>query len=574
MHCCAIQSITLSFLIVSVVGVGLADNQPADLVLHGGKIVTVDADRPQVESLAARGGKIVALGTDEEVKPLIGPKTRVIDLAGRLAVPGFIEGHGHFVGLGHSMQILDLTKAKTWEDIARQVAAAARTAPPGRWITGRGWHQSKWTKKPAPDVEGYPTHDLLSEAAPNHPVLLTHASGHALVANAMAMRLANVDASTSDPAGGEILHDAAGEPSGVFRETAQGLIYRAHSVALNKLPAAKHRAELLASIRLAGRECLKHGVTSFQDAGSSLATIDVFRALAKDGKLPVRLWVMVGDSNARMAAGLARARVVGAGDNFLTVRGIKRSIDGALGSHGAWMLEPYNDLPQSRGLNTSSLRSLRETARLAIANDYQLCVHAIGDRANRETLDLFADVFKKHPSEKSRRWRIEHAQHLHPDDIPRFAKLGVIASMQGIHCTSDAVFVTRRLGERRAAQGAYVWQSLLKSGAVVTNGSDVPVEPISPIASFYASVTRRLDRGATFFPKQKMTRQQALHSYTAAGAYAAFEEDIKGTLAVGKLADVVVLSEDIMTVPEEKIRGAKVDLTIIGGRVVYEREQE
>ena len=402
--------------------------------------------------------------------------------------------------------------------------------------------------------------------------MLTHASGHAVVANAAAMRLANIDASTTAPDGGEVLRDAEGEPIGVFRETAQSLVYRAHSVALAKQSPTERESQLLDAIRLAGRECLKHGVTSFQDAGSSLSTIDVFRRLARDGKLPVRLWVMVSDSNARMAAGLSRVRVVGAGDNFLTVRAIKRSIDGALGSHGAWLLEPYDDLPQSNGLNTISIRSLRETALLAIAHDYQLCVHAIGDRANRETLDLYAEVFKKHPTEKPRRWRIEHAQHLHPNDVPRFAKLGVIAAMQGIHCTSDAVFVTQRLGDRRAAQGAYLWHSLLESGATVINGSDVPVEPIDPINSFYASVTRRLDSGVTFFPKQRMTRQQALRSYTTAGAYAAFEEDLKGTLTVGKLADVVVLSADIMALPEERLRDAKVDFTIIGGRVVYERK--
>jgi predicted amidohydrolase YtcJ len=253
------------------------------------------------------------------------------------------------------------------------------------------------------------------------------------------------------------------------------------------------------------------------------------------------------------------------------VRGVKRSIDGALGSHGAWLLEPYHDLPESKGLNTTTLESLRETAELALKHDYQLCVHAIGDRGNREVLDLFEEMFREHPSTPSRRWRIEHAQHLHLDDIPRFAKLGVIASMQGVHCTSDAPFVVPRLGADRARDGAYAWQSLLKSGAIVTNGTDAPVEDLSPIASFYASVARRLPDGSTFFPEQRMTRAQALRSYTLDGAYAAFEEDLKGSLTPGKLADVVILSKDILTVPEEEIPSAQVLTTIIGGKVLFER---
>jgi predicted amidohydrolase YtcJ len=317
-------------------------------------------------------------------------------------------------------------------------------------------------------------------------------------------------------------------------------------------------------------ECLAKGVTSFQDAGSAFGTIDVFKKLAGAGKLKVRLWVMVRTGNEEMARRLADYRLIGHGNNFLTVRAIKRSIDGALGPHGAWLLEPYEDLPGSTGLNTTSLDSLRETARLAVQHDYQLCVHAIGDRANRETLNIFEEVFQKHPAKESRRWRIEHAQHLHPGDIPRFAQLGVIASMQGIHCTSDAVFVLRRLGQRRAEQGAYVWQSLLRSGAVVSNGTDAPVESIDPIACFHASVTRQLPDGATFFREQRMTREQALKSYTLSAAYAAFEENLKGSLSPGKLADVVVLSEDILTIPEEKIREARVLSTIVGGQVLYQ----
>jgi predicted amidohydrolase YtcJ len=544
----------------------------ADLVLLGGTVVTVDPQRPVAEALAVRGDRIVAVGSDKDVSPMIGDGTKVIRLQGRFAMPGFIEGHGHFVGLGNSKMMLDLRGAYSWDDIVRQVEAAVKTTAPGAWIVGRGWHQEKWQRPPEPNVNGYPTHDSLSRVSPKNPVLLTHASGHMSFANAEAMRLAGVDGSTKSPAGGEIPHGPDDQPIGVFRETAQGLIGRAQSVADRTRTPEERRQHLLKAIELACEECLHKGVTSFQDAGSPIDTIDVFARLAEQGKLPIRLWVMAREDNARLAQRLADSRRIGAGNNHLTVRAIKRSIDGALGPHGAWLLEPYEDLPGSTGLNTSSIESIRETARLALQHNYQLCVHAIGDRANRETLNIFEAAFKSSPAAESRRWRIEHAQHLHPDDIPRFAKLGVIASMQGVHCTSDAVFVLRRLGPRRAEQGAYVWRTLLDSGAVVTNGTDVPVEDVNPLDSYYASVTRKLPSGAAFFREQCMTREEALRSYTRDCAYAAFEETLKGTLTPGKLADVVVLSRDILTCAEEAIRTTKVVYTIVGGKVLYTAE--
>jgi predicted amidohydrolase YtcJ len=549
-----------------------ADEKKADLVLLGGKVVTVDAKQPTAEAVAVRGDRIVAIGTDKEVAGFAGDGTKVIRLAGRMVMPGFIEGHGHFVGLGQSMMMLDLRKAKSWDDIVKQVEAAARSAAPGEWIVGRGWHQEKWERKPEPNIDGYPAHAALSKVSPKNPVLLTHASGHMCFANAEAMKLAGVDASTKAPVGGEIVRDKDGQPIGVFRETAQGLVTRARAAAQRDRTPEQRSQDLLKAIELASQECLAKGITSFQDAGSPFETIDVFRKLADDGKLKLRLWVMVRDENDRMARRLADYRQIGRGDNHLTVRAIKRAIDGALGPHGAWLLEPYTDLPGSAGLNTSSIESIRETARLALQHDYQLCVHAIGDRANRETLNLFEEAFKASPGKQDRRWRIEHAQHLHPDDIARFAKLGVIASMQGIHCTSDAVYVTARLGPRRAEQGAYVWRSLLDSGAVVTNGTDAPVEDVSPLECYYATVTRKLPSGVTFYPKQCMTREEALRSYTRDCAYAAFEEDLKGTLSPGKLADLVVLSRDITTCPEEEIRKAKVVYTIVGGKVLYAGE--
>ena len=543
---------------------------PADLVLLGGKIVTVDDRIGTVQALAARNGRILAVGTDQEMRRVIGKDTKVIQLDGRLAVPGFIEGHGHFTGIGNAMQILDLSKVDNWDQVVDMVAAAVRRAKPGEWVTGRGWHQEKWDKQPAGNVGGFPTHESLSAVSPDNPVALIHASGHASFFNGKAMDIAGITEKTANPAGGEILKGADGKPIGVFSETAAGLVSRRQTGQQLRSTPQKIRAELRTKIELAVEECLSKGVTSFQDAGSGFGTIDVFREMAENGELGVRLWVMIRSSNTQLERNLPDYRLINIGDHFLTVRALKRSIDGALGSRGAWLLEPYSDSPNSSGLETASVESVTRMAELGSRHGFQVCVHAIGDRANREVLDIFEKVWGSQRDGSALRWRIEHAQHIHPDDIPRFGKLGVIASMQGVHCTSDAPYVIPRLGQERAEQGAYVWQSLMRSGAVVTNGTDAPVEDVDPIASFYATVTRKTKNGEAFFPDQAMSRMEALKSYTIACAYAAFEEDIKGTLTPGKLADIVVLSKDILTVPEEELREAKVLYTIVDGKVVYE----
>lgn len=546
-----------------LVGCGDDAQQSADLVLVGGRLVTLseDAERApaEAEALAAVDGRVVFVGSDEEVSRWIGPDTEVLELEGRLAVPGLIEGHGHFWSLGESKLQLSLESASSWDEIVAQVAAAVEETEPGTWILGRGWHQSKWSAPPVPGVQGLPVHAGLSAVSPQHPVLLTHASGHMAFANARAMALAGIDAATPDPAGGEIVRDGNGQPTGALRETAENLVagLRSENLEWNHVRRV---------VGIAAEESLAKGITSFQDAGSSFELIDAYRQMADDGALPLRLWVMVGEGNESLAESLSRYRMIDRGDGFLTVRAIKRSIDGALGSHGAWLLEPYEDMPQSSGLNTTSLEAMKETARLALEHDFQLCVHAIGDRANRETLDLFEQALA---GDRDRRWRVEHAQHLHPDDIPRFAGLGVIASMQAVHCTSDGPWVPDRLGEQRAAEGAYVWRKLIDSGAVVTNGTDAPVEDVDPIASFHAAVSRRLESGEVFGADQRMTREEALRSYTIDAAYSAFEEDQKGSLEVGKFADVTVLSRDIMTVPEEEIPDTEVVYTIVGGRVAY-----
>ncbi|HQX81146.1 MAG TPA: amidohydrolase [Vicinamibacterales bacterium] len=538
---------------------------PATLVLNNGRVVTADDARPVAEAIAVNGDTIVALGTNAEIGRYIGPATQVINLAGQTAIPGFIEGHGHFTGIGQAKLGLELMNTKSWDEIVKMVADAAAKARPGQWIIGRGWHQEKWTSVPQPSVEGFPTHESLDKVSPNNPVYLTHASGHASFANAKAMELSNLTAKTPNPAGGEILKDKAGNPTGLLRETASGLIRRG---AGQPVPTAEEReAEGEQVIELANREILSKGVTSFQDAGSSFTEVERFKRMIDAGRLQARLWVMIRGGGSPEQ--LSRGRVIDYGNKHLTVRAIKISVDGALGSRGAWLLAPYSDSVTSSGLGRD-LENVRTTAQLAIDHGYQLCLHAIGDRANREVLNIYEEAFRKNNRNgKDLRWRVEHAQHIHRDDIPRFGQLGVIAAMQGIHATSDAPYVTARLGAERAEEGAYVWQKLMKSGGMVINGTDAPVEDVDPIASYYATVTRKVADGSVFFPDQRMSRIEGLKSYTLWAAYGAFEENTKGSLTPGKLADIVVLSKDITTVPDEEIRQAKVVYTIVGGRVVY-----
>jgi predicted amidohydrolase YtcJ len=545
---------------------------PADLILRNGKIVTLDPANPEVHAIAVRNGRIVAVGTQAEVAGLKGAQTRVIDLGGKLAIPGFIEGHGHFMGVGEAQTNLNLRTARNWDEIVAMVAVAAKTAKPGEWIMGRGFHQSKWDKAPQPNVQGFPLHAELSKVSPNNPVWLTHASGHASMVNAAALKAAEISASTPNPSGGEIFKDAKGQPTGLLNERAQGLLRPAYNAYLSRRSPTEVEADSRRKVELAARECIANGITTFEDAGSPFDTVDLIKRISSEGKLDLRLWMMLNEPNAKLQSEIQRYRLQDFADHHLTVRAIKRIADGALGSRGAWMLEPYSDLPSSTGLNTEKMETIRDTAEIAIGNGFQLCVHAIGDRANREVLNVYESTFAAHPDKHDLRWRIEHAQHLNPADIPRFGKMGVIAEMQAIHCTSDAPYVILRLGAKRAEEGAYAWRSLLDSGAVVGNGTDAPVEEVNPIACYYAAVTRRTKDGSQFFPKQCMTRMEALKSYTLSNAFAAFEDNQKGSLASGKLADITVLSRDILTIAEDRIPDTKIVYTIVGGKIAYQAQ--
>jgi hypothetical protein len=532
--------------------------EPADLVLTNGVVHTVDAKRPRAEAVAVRAGRIAAVGSAAELRPLVGPKTRVLDLAGRTVVPGFDDSHAHMLGIGFARLDVDLTGTRSWSEVVERVATAVRTRRPGEWVRGRGWHEGKWDA-PAPGaVRGFPTHHALSAVSPANPVVLERADGHAVLANARAMALRGITRATAPPEGGEIIRDAAGEASGVFVDNAERLV------------AAPERSadEVRRALELAMDECLSKGVTSLTDAGAGTDVIALYREAAAAGRLRTRLYVM--------AAGLPTMRALerpDPGNGFLAVRAVKLYADGALGSRGAALLEPYADDPGHSGLLVTPPEEILEAVRFALAHGFQVGTHAIGDRANRIVLDAYEKAMTEHPGAREPRLRIEHAQILDAADIPRFARLGVLAAMQGIHCPSDRPWAPARLGEGRVKEGAYAWRKLLDAGARVLNGTDAPVEDLSPIQNFHATVTRQDASGRPpggFDPDQKLTRREALRTMTLDAAYGSFAEREKGSIEAGKLADLVVLSQDILSVPDDRLLQTRVEMTILDGRVLYE----
>lgn len=543
----------------------------ADLVIHGGTIYTVNDALPRVQAVAVTDGKVIYAGKEEDALQFATDKTSVIDLQGRTMTPGFVEGHGHLMGIGHSEIELDLAAVKSYDELVGMVRTAVANARPGEWIVGRGWHQDKWDHLPDTMVKGFQTHHRLSAVSPDNPVFLRHASGHAALANAKAMEIAGVNQLSREAArienreGGEIIRDALGNPTGIFNERAMGII--AEHIPAN---AASTNARALG---LALAACHRNGITAFHDAGASAESIDLFGQFRKEGKLDLRLYVMLGGP-ALARQWFKRGPAIDP-EHRLTIRAIKLSCDGALGSRGAWLLAPYSDRPDFSGMATIAMDTVLAIARAGLKHGFQVCSHAIGDRANREVLDRYAIALRENPAKaKDHRFRIEHAQHLHPDDIPRFAKLGVIPTMQAIHMSSDRPWAIERLGKKRIEEGAYMWQSLLASGARIVNGTDAPVEPLNPIPSFYASVTRKTLKGEPdggYEPEQKMTRAQALKSYTLDAAYGAFQENVLGSIEEGKYADFTIFSQDIMTVDEERLLETEVVMTIVGGRVVFEK---
>ena len=575
------KKVILSFFILFLFFSCEIEKETPDLILKNGNIYTVDTQLPDAQSVAIKDGIIIKAGTNEEIEGLADENTQKIDLKGQFLMPGFIEGHGHFSGLGKSLLQLNFLRSKSWEEIVAMVAKAAENAAPGEWIEGRGWHQEKWDSSPIRNVHGYPFHDALSTVSPNNPVVLRHASGHGIIANKKAMEMANITNETPNPVGGEIVRDIRGNAIGVFEERAMKSILDIYKAHLSNLSKEDLKNIWLKGVELAQKECLKKGITSFQDAGttpggdflSSYEELAEYERLAKEGKLDLRMWTMLRHGSEDLKNYLNEFPKIDIGNGFFTCRAVKSELDGALGSYGAWLLEPYDDKPGFVGQNTTSVEEVNKIASLCLQHKMQLCVHAIGDRGNREVLDIIEQLSKKSPEIKELRWRMEHAQHLHIDDIPRFEKLGVVAAMQGVHCTSDAPFVVKRLGEERAKEGAYAWKSLLKSGAVVANGTDAPVEDVSAIESYYASVTRkRADSGMEFFTEQAMTRAEGIYSYTMANAYAGFQEEKKGSITPGKYADMVLLSNDLINCSDDEILKTEVLMTIVGGKIKYQSE--
>ncbi|MFM2395283.1 MAG: hypothetical protein RLZZ546_3266 [Bacteroidota bacterium] len=562
---------TIFLFFIFLLNISCADKQKtvADLIIHNAYVYTLNKELPKTEAISVKDGKIIFTGNSADALKMKGPDTKVINANKNFVMPGFIEGHGHFSGLGFSLLNLNFLNATSWDEIVKMVEEKVKLSKPGEWIEGRGWHQEKWKSLSYNSVQGYPFHEELSKISPDNPVILYHASGHALYANQKAMEISGVNIETADPKGGRIVRNKKKEAIGVFEEKAMDLIKTTHENYKKTLNTSDLEKRWYEAIALAQKECVKYGVTSFQDAGSKFEELSRYEKMASKNELSIRLWAMVRHNHEVLKNEVHKYKKIGIGNNFYTCNAIKSEVDGALGAFGAWLLEPYSDKPNFHGQNTTDIYEVKKIADLAISNDMQFCVHAIGDRANRVVLDIFEGLASQHPEKKDLRWRIEHAQHLNIADIPRFAKGNIIASIQGIHCTSDAPFVNKRLGEYRSRTGAYVWRSLLKGGVRIANGTDTPVEDLDPIKNFYASVTRkRIDNQYAFYPEQRMSRAEAIKSYTLDNAYAAKEEKLKGSLEVGKLADIVILSKNLFTCKEQDILNTKILFTIVNGKIL------
>jgi hypothetical protein len=517
----------------------------------------VDPARPLVQAFAARGGRVVFAGSASEAMTLRGPTTRVLELGNRTVIPGMVDAHAHLAGLGQALAIVDLTGTRSYEEVIARVAASARTARAGEWIRGRGWNQNEWA-----DTR-FPTELALSAAVPNNPVVLTRVDGHALLANAAAIRLAQVTAQTADPDGGRIIRGSDGSATGVFVDRAEGIIGRV----VPPSSGDQQRAEILAAVAEANR----WGLTGIHDAGVGGATIDLYEELARAGQYNLRNYVMIASDSALLQRSFRRGPVNALYDGRLWLRAIKIVADGALGSRGAALLEDYSDEPGNRGLVRTAPARIEQIAEEALRRGFQVNTHAIGDHANRFVLDAYEAALRAVPT-ADHRFRVEHAQILHRQDIPRFAQLGVIPSMQTSHQTSDAAMTMNRVGFTRTL-GAYAWRSLLNSGVVIANGTDFPVEQVNPLIGFHSAVTRQDANGwpaGGWFPDERMTREEALTSMTLWPAYAAFMEEVSGSLSPGKYADFVVLDQDIMTIAAERILDTRVVMTVLGGVTVYQ----
>ena len=534
--------------------------EDADLLLTNGNIYTVTEKQPDAEAVAVKTNRIVFVGSNEDAKKFHAAK--IVDLHGRTMVPGFTDSHCHIFGIGEREMRLNLEGTNSREDFLGRVKERVDKTGPGKWITGRGWIETFW-KPPQ-----FPTCQDLDKIAPNNPVFLTRADGHASIANSAALRIARIDKDTVDPFGGQILRKN-GEPNGMLLDNAQDFVAR-------NIPKPTEGEREEALLRGIDRE-IKLGWCEIQNAGSHKEDVDLIRKAFENGKIKIRFVNAVYGPGEDAQSFLREGPTVNAFDHHFTQRTIKVLVDGALGSRGAALLKPYSDAPETSGFLTEKPEGLRTMFEDALRRGVQVETHAIGNRANRLILDLYEQAFKAAPPDERKirepRWRIEHAQIVDPNDIPRFAKLGVVPSMQPSHAISDLFFAPARLGMERLI-GAYAWQSFIKSGCIIAGGSDAPVERGEPMIEFYAAVARKSIKGESgegWHPEQAVSRENALRMFTIWPAYAAFQEKDKGSIEVGKLADFTVLSQDIMKIPEMEILETRNEMTVIGGEIIYSR---
>src|SRR5882724_451420 len=554
------------FAILGLLLVSLAPStvkvEPADLIFLNGNVYTVNDQQPHAEAVAVKTDRIVFVGSNAEAKKYQGAKTRVVDLHGATVLPGLTDAHYHLIGVGQREMTLNLEGITSLQGFLAKVKARVDQAKPGEWVTGRGWIETHWQ----PPV--FPTRQDLDSVAPNNPLVLTRADGHASVVNSAALKIAEVDKNTPNPFGGEISKDKGGEPSGMLLDAAQGLVRR-------RIPPTS-RADEERAIILGVKRNIELGWTEIQDAGGTYSDVDLYKKLFGAGAIKLRIYKAVYGPGSNANRLLSEGPIIGAFQNRFNVRTIKVVSDGALGSRGAALLEPYSDAPETSGFLTVKAEELRPMLIEALRKGIQVETHAIGDRANRFILDEYETALKAVSPDERRipdpRWRVEHAQIVNPADIPRFAKLGIIPSMQPSHAIGDLFFAPSRLGINRLA-GAYAWQSFIKSGVVVPGGSDAPVERGEPMIEFYAAVARKDQKGFSgegWHPEEALTREQALKMFTTWPAYAAFEERLRGSIEVGKLADLTILSADIMKIPELEILKTRCVMTVINGEIVYD----
>ena len=564
--------------------------ESADVLFVNGRVYTMDVKNTEADAFAVRGGRIIKVGDAEDLKKAVRAK-QVIDLEGKTILPGLIDSHAHLMGLGIAKLTIDLVGATSEVRIASLVAERVKKSASGQWIRGRGWDQNLWPTR------RFPTHQILDKASPDNPVLLIRIDGHAAWANKKALELAGISKQTADTSGGKIVRDSDGNPTGVFVDNAMTLVTRVLP------PPTEQESE--EAVKLAVGECLKFGIVSMHDMGVDWKDIGRYKRLIDRDEFPFRVYAAIDGAGetwdrflGKIPSDFEKGPIVGYGDNRLTVRALKLYIDGALGSRGAALLEPYSDDPDNRGLTVTDEKSLLQSVDEALTHGFQVCTHAIGDRGNNIILNVYEAELKQH-AVADPRLRIEHAQVLAPDDIPRFKQLGVLPCMQPTHCTSDMYWAEARVGATRI-RGAYAWRSLLDTGVIIPGGSDFPVESPNPLLGIYAAVTRQDRYGRPrnaeevradfqlsaegvrdpqafaggWYASQKMTRTEAVRAFTSWAAFAGFQERLLGSLEKGKLADFIILSKDLFKIAPEEILTTVVEKTYVGGKEAYTRSEE